>query len=183
MTSRCKSKGWWRLLLPRLAPRRSTEQRALVATNELGDADAPCASLVCVLNEASTLVSDCKTQQRCKQRIDQRLGETTMKLLLASVALLTGASAFAPNSHAARTPATTSLAAAGGKMAVRPVGIGSAAPQTLITNSDLESVHDTSDEWIRTRTGIQERRVLVHEGTRSVIHAAEGGEGEFFANI
>ncbi|KAL9179099.1 hypothetical protein ACHAXT_000141 [Thalassiosira profunda] len=98
-----------------------------------------------------------------------------MKLLLASVALLTGASAFAPHRHA-RTPATA-LAAAGGKMAVRPVGIGSAAPQTLITNSDLESVHDTSDEWIRTRTGIQERRVLVHEGTRSVIHAAEGGEG------
>ena len=62
--------------------------------------------------------------------------------------------------------------ASGGKMSVRPVGIGSAAPTTLITNVDLESVHDTSDEWIRTRTGIQERRVLVHDGTRSVIQTS-----------
>ena len=51
-------------------------------------------------------------------------------------------------------------------MRVRPIGIGSASPSTLLTNVDLESVHDTSDEWIKTRTGISERRVLVHEGTR-----------------
>lgn len=65
-------------------------------------------------------------------------------------------------------------------MAARAIGIGSAAPQTLITNVDLESVHDTSDEWIRSRTGIRERRVLVHEGTRSVIEASSGAgeEGE-----
>lgn len=68
-------------------------------------------------------------------------------------------------------------------MSVRPIGIGSAAPQTLITNVDLESVHDTSDEWIRTRTGIQERRVLVHEGTRSVIEKSEDGEGVVDAEI
>ena len=55
-------------------------------------------------------------------------------------------------------------------MRVRPIGIGSASPSTLITNVDLESVHDTSDEWIKTRTGISERRVLVHEGTRPVVH-------------
>lgn len=62
-------------------------------------------------------------------------------------------------------------------MPARPIGIGSAAPHTLITNTDLESVHDTSDEWIKTRTGIQERRVLVHDGTRPVLeHTA--GEGE-----
>ena len=54
-------------------------------------------------------------------------------------------------------------------MRVRPIGIGSASPSTLITNVDLESVHDTSDEWIKTRTGISERRVLVHEGTRPVM--------------
>ena len=34
---------------------------------------------------------------------------------------------------------------------------------------DLESVHDTSDEWIRTRTGIERRNVLVHDGTRKVV--------------
>ena len=55
-------------------------------------------------------------------------------------------------------------------MYVRPIGIGSASPSTLITNVDLESVHDTSDEWIKTRTGISERRVLVHEGTRPLLH-------------
>lgn len=37
-------------------------------------------------------------------------------------------------------------------------GIGSEVPQTIITNRALESLVDTSDEWIRTRTGIQERR-------------------------
>lgn len=65
---------------------------------------------------------------------------------------------------------------AGGRLNVRPIGIGSAAPSTLITNVDLESVHDTSDEWIRSRTGIQQRRVLVHEGTRSVIQQVAGTE-------
>jgi 3-oxoacyl-[acyl-carrier-protein] synthase III len=33
------------------------------------------------------------------------------------------------------------------------------APEKVVTNFDLEKVLDTSDEWIRTRTGIRERRV------------------------
>ncbi|MDW7670749.1 MAG: beta-ketoacyl-ACP synthase III [Bacillota bacterium] len=37
-------------------------------------------------------------------------------------------------------------------------GIGSEVPQTIITNHDLEKLVDTNDEWIRTRTGIHERR-------------------------
>lgn len=40
------------------------------------------------------------------------------------------------------------------------VGTGSAVPQKIITNEDLASLVDTSDEWIKTRTGIQERRVV-----------------------
>ena len=48
-----------------------------------------------------------------------------------------------------------------------------------MTNVDLETVHDTSDEWIRSRTGISQRRLLVHEGTREVnTKAADAGEGE-----
>lgn len=39
------------------------------------------------------------------------------------------------------------------------VGIGRYLPEKVITNSDLEKVMDTSDEWIRTRTGIEERRI------------------------
>ena len=37
-------------------------------------------------------------------------------------------------------------------------GLGLAAPERIVTNADLESVYDTSDEWIRTRSGIEERR-------------------------
>jgi len=38
-------------------------------------------------------------------------------------------------------------------------GWGSALPDTVVTNSDLAKSMDTSDEWIRERTGIRERRV------------------------
>ncbi|MDN5346602.1 MAG: 3-oxoacyl-[acyl-carrier-protein] synthase [Clostridia bacterium] len=37
-------------------------------------------------------------------------------------------------------------------------GVGSYLPEEVITNFDLEKIVDTSDEWIRTRTGIRERR-------------------------
>ena len=39
-------------------------------------------------------------------------------------------------------------------------GIGSAIPDKVITNDDLSKIVDTSDEWIRTRTGIRERRIV-----------------------
>ena len=39
------------------------------------------------------------------------------------------------------------------------LGTGSCVPKREMTNVDLESVVDTSDEWIRTRTGIESRRV------------------------
>jgi len=39
------------------------------------------------------------------------------------------------------------------------VGVGSAAPEKILTNADLEKLVDTTDEWIRTRSGIQERRI------------------------
>ncbi|MCC7549304.1 MAG: ketoacyl-ACP synthase III [Burkholderiales bacterium] len=39
----------------------------------------------------------------------------------------------------------------------RIAGTGSYLPATVVTNSDLEKRVDTSDEWIRTRTGIRER--------------------------
>ncbi|MGL4391904.1 MAG: beta-ketoacyl-ACP synthase III [Fusobacteriaceae bacterium] len=38
------------------------------------------------------------------------------------------------------------------------VGIGSYVPEKIITNFDFEKIVDTSDDWIRTRTGIEERR-------------------------
>jgi 3-oxoacyl-[acyl-carrier-protein] synthase-3 len=58
---------------------------------------------------------------------------------------------------------------ASGQLNCRPIGIGHAAPDTVITNKDLESIVETDDEWIRTRTGISERRVLLeHETLRSL---------------
>jgi len=38
-------------------------------------------------------------------------------------------------------------------------GVGFCVPERILTNRDLEKLVDTSDEWIRTRTGISERRV------------------------
>ncbi|MCH2132303.1 MAG: ketoacyl-ACP synthase III [Phycisphaerales bacterium] len=42
---------------------------------------------------------------------------------------------------------------------VRLVGTGSAVPGRVLTNDDLSKILDTSDEWIRQRTGIRERRI------------------------
>lgn len=44
---------------------------------------------------------------------------------------------------------------------IRPriTGTGSAVPEKVLTNFDLEKMMDTSDEWIVTRTGIRERRI------------------------
>ena len=40
-------------------------------------------------------------------------------------------------------------------------GTGSAVPDRILTNLDLEKMVDTSDEWVVTRTGIKERRIAV----------------------
>jgi 3-oxoacyl-[acyl-carrier-protein] synthase III len=55
----------------------------------------------------------------------------------------------------------------------RFLGTGMAVPDRVVTNDDLSRVMDTSDEWIRARTGIQERR-WVREGETSagLAHAA-----------
>ncbi|MDO9576336.1 MAG: beta-ketoacyl-ACP synthase III [Candidatus Cloacimonadales bacterium] len=46
------------------------------------------------------------------------------------------------------------------------VGTGFYVPEKIMTNYDLEKIVDTTDEWIRTRTGIEERRIAnVEEAT------------------
>lgn len=42
--------------------------------------------------------------------------------------------------------------------------VGGYVPDDVITNKDLEQMVDTNDEWIRSRTGIEERRILKGEG-------------------
>jgi len=52
---------------------------------------------------------------------------------------------------------------------VRVSGWGSYVPERVLSNADLERIVDTSDEWIRTRTGISERRVAApHETTATL---------------
>jgi len=43
------------------------------------------------------------------------------------------------------------------------IGTGSVSPSQIKTNDDLAQVMDTSDEWIRSKTGIRERRILGEE--------------------
>ncbi|MDU4575889.1 MAG: beta-ketoacyl-ACP synthase 3, partial [Negativicoccus succinicivorans] len=55
------------------------------------------------------------------------------------------------------------------------LGTGSYVPEHILTNADLEKMVDTSDEWIRTRTGIRERRIA-ESGTSTVSLAKKAAE-------
>lgn len=48
-------------------------------------------------------------------------------------------------------------------MNVGVLGTGKYLPSNIVTNKDLEKIVDTTDEWIRTRTGIEERRIAEDE--------------------
>jgi 3-oxoacyl-[acyl-carrier-protein] synthase-3 len=54
-------------------------------------------------------------------------------------------------------------------MHVSITGLGCHVPAKVVTNDDLSLTLDTSDEWIRTRTGIRERRVAAQEEALSDI--------------
>lgn len=51
----------------------------------------------------------------------------------------------------------------------RIAGTGSHLPARTVTNQDLEKIMDTSDEWIRSRTGICERRVISNGETTGTL--------------
>ncbi|MGE9296833.1 MAG: beta-ketoacyl-ACP synthase III [Puniceicoccales bacterium] len=51
-------------------------------------------------------------------------------------------------------------------------GLGARIPDRVVTNDDLAKFVDTSDEWIRTRSGISERRVAADDETSSILGAA-----------
>lgn len=61
----------------------------------------------------------------------------------------------------------------------RVTGTGSAVPDKVLSNHDLELMVDTTDEWIVTRTGIRERRIASSEeftstfATRAALNALE----------
>lgn len=71
-------------------------------------------------------------------------------------------------------------------------GTGSAVPDAVLSNSDLEKMVETSDEWITTRTGIRERRIaddgtassdIAHEAAQKALEAADVGPGELDAVV
>ena len=74
----------------------------------------------------------------------------------------------------------------------RFLGTGFAVPDRVVTNDDLSKLMDTTDEWIRTRTGIHERRWvregetgagLAHAATLRALEAAGLGPGDLDAIV
>ncbi|MDH3648210.1 MAG: ketoacyl-ACP synthase III [Saprospiraceae bacterium] len=60
-----------------------------------------------------------------------------------------------------------------GKVKAGIMGVHGYVPDYILTNRELETMVDTSDEWIRSRTGIQERRILREEGKATSDMAVE----------
>ncbi len=58
-------------------------------------------------------------------------------------------------------------------------GVGGYVPEYKLTNKILETLVDTNDEWIKTRTGIEERRILKGEGLGSSDMGAEAVKNLF----
>ncbi|KKB73361.1 MULTISPECIES: beta-ketoacyl-ACP synthase III [Bacillus] len=63
------------------------------------------------------------------------------------------------------------------------IGIGRYIPEKVLTNSDLEKMVETSDEWIRTRTGIEERRIAAEDEMTSDMAVAAAEKAMEDANI
>jgi 3-oxoacyl-[acyl-carrier-protein] synthase-3 len=53
------------------------------------------------------------------------------------------------------------------KLTASITAVGGYVPETKLTNFDLEKMVDTNDEWIRSRTGVSERRILKEPGLGS----------------
>lgn len=63
------------------------------------------------------------------------------------------------------------------------IGIGKYVPEKVVTNFDLEKIMDTSDEWIRTRTGIEERHFAADDQETSDLAVAAAKEAIAKAGI
>ncbi len=62
-------------------------------------------------------------------------------------------------------------------------GVGKGLPEKVITNNDLEKLVETSDEWIFTRSGIKERRVVSGNETASSLAVKAGIEALKYAGV
>ncbi len=62
-------------------------------------------------------------------------------------------------------------------------GWGMSVPSKIVTNEDLSKIVDTSDEWIVSRTGIRERRIVSAGETTSTLAASAGRDAMRMAGI
>ncbi|MGK0412675.1 MAG: 3-oxoacyl-[acyl-carrier-protein] synthase-3 [Polaribacter sp.] len=62
------------------------------------------------------------------------------------------------------------------KISAAITAVGKYVPDYILTNKELESYVDTNDEWITSRTGIKERRILKGEGLGSSFMAIKAAE-------
>lgn len=62
-------------------------------------------------------------------------------------------------------------------------GLGMAVPKRVLSNADLERMVDTSDEWIVSRTGIRERRVVGPEDSTTSLSVAASRQALLEANL
>lgn len=63
------------------------------------------------------------------------------------------------------------------------VGVGCAVPTNVVTNEDLTELVETSDEWITTRTGIRQRRIVTAEETCSSLAIEAAKDALEFSGI
>ena len=63
------------------------------------------------------------------------------------------------------------------------IGCGSAAPEQVMTNDDLSLLVETSDEWIRTRTGISKRHLASTDLSLSELSAQAGTQAIAMAQL
>lgn len=77
----------------------------------------------------------------------------------------------------------TSMTGATGTTGARLMGLGSYRPARLVTNDDLANRVDTSDEWIKSRTGIATRRVGDADETVVAMAAAAGDKALAAAGV
>ncbi len=62
------------------------------------------------------------------------------------------------------------------KISAAITAVGAYVPEYVLTNQILETIVDTNDEWITTRTGIKERRILKGEGLGTSYMAIKAGK-------
>ena len=62
------------------------------------------------------------------------------------------------------------------KISAAITAVGAYVPEFVLTNAMLEKMVETNDEWITTRTGIKERRILKAEGKGTSFLAIEAAK-------